>query len=1039
MAELVGRVQEPDGTEVSGDFLSLLALISLRSHDDISLLRPTAAIAGDVARALGHGASDEQADTGTTSVAKLERTGREIVSSVVAKFDRDLGGMLGNKARGAPQSAVPLEAVERSLETLHEHGRAVERYHYDVGDSQTGVLWRAASAPLMSTLDEVLHEIDYQGLPALRSPMWESQLEVAFLTVLVLRMRSDLAEDSVSDVVGRVFGVTETSGMTNHTPETLDALRNGGVVARGVAGQRKYELDENWAAIGISRLREEIRAVVPASETPPQQAAQQENLPRTEDAQPLNDGQAALKLRYIPHDDIYQAVLRIISDAPSTMSQQTVNDLARSSLGIPDSEAHYVKPGTDRTLFSTLVRRHGLKPLLGEGKITQVPGGFERATSLSAGESVPAGGRVDDKRPEVEAAEADALERLSEPAASIADAADGDRSKRLDRTERSGFARRCAEYATALQELVEMEGRESEVVAGADFDLIGWRKPTMTTSWTVDAFAYRFVEDAASLHGGLADQMRSNLAAIRSYLQTKPELKGVGVGVQGRVLVSEPFTENARKTLLAAWNPSGKPHVEVNVVPLPPSPTNVVPVPNAGSVPNAAGLIAPIVQALREAGQPLGEDDLSWRIHEKLGLDDVAWTYKVNPSHPLPKFLHELKIARERLTKEGQIERGADGWRVTSGEDVAGATAPPRDDSPAGEPESLGGSTTAGDEGSTVLIDPFVPRVTPLLLNILKDAEQPLTAREIEQRVRAELDRDSTGAAVATERDDITRARGGLANAALIEFRGGRWTVTEAGRIVHGNDSDEVESSAHASSSVAADSNDESSRRAEVASDADITDGEDWAWFEKTTRLQDRRWVEGFLNVMRQEMGGSQILKGAGEVGAPFELLCRAVIQAMPGIKKVERVGRESDWGTDLIGFDSNDACIVWVQCKFWSDRHFTSKNDVSAWVNKVRTQIKASQSGSEDLSAKAIWVTTGPIDEGAEGVIADARVSSRITFELWSPDDLCNTMLNGQGIGFARPDHKPSTGKQGTLTEYAGIDRAALREFRRMAEEEVE
>lgn len=636
MAELVGRVQEPDGTEVSGDFLSLLALISLRSHDDISLLRPTAAIASDVARALGHGASDEQADTGTTSLDKLKRKGQEVISSVVDAADLDLGGTFSRKARGAPQSAVPLEAVERSLEALHEHGRAVERYHYDVGDSRTGVLWRAASAPSMSTLDEVLHEIDYQGLPALGSPMWESQLEVAFLTVLVLRMRSDLAEDSVSDVVDRVFGVTETDGMTNHTPEVLDALRNGGLVARGVAGQRKYELDERWATIGTSHLREEIRAIVPSSEDR-QRAVQQENLPRAEDAQPLNDGQAASKLRYIPHDDIYQAVLRIISGAPSTMSQETVTDLVRSSLGIPDGQARYVKPGTDRTQFFHLVWVYGLRKLRDEGKIAQVPGGFERAITLSAGESVSAGERMDDKRPEVEAAaEADALERLSERVASIADAADGDRSKQLDRAERSGFARRCAEYATALQELVGTEGRESEVVAGADFDLIGWRQPAMTTSWTVDAFAYRFVEDAASLHGGLADQMRSNLAAIRSYLRTKPELKGVGVGVTGRVLVSEPFTENARKTLLAAWNPSGKPRVEVNVVPLPPSSTNVVPVPNAGPVPNAAGLMAPIVQALREAGQPLGEDDLSWRIHEKLGLDDAAWTYKVNPSHPLP-------------------------------------------------------------------------------------------------------------------------------------------------------------------------------------------------------------------------------------------------------------------------------------------------------------------------------------------------------------------------------------------------------------------
>lgn len=189
---------------------------------------------------------------------------------------------------------------------------------------------------------------------------------------------------------------------------------------------------------------------------------------------------------------------------------------------------------------------------------------------------------------------------------------------------------------------------------------------------------------------------------------------------------------------------------------------------------------------------------------------------------------------------------------------------------------------------------------------------------------------------------------------------------------------------------------------------------------------------------MRQEMGGSMILEREKDVGAPFELLCQAVIQAMPGIEKVKRVDRKSDWGTVLIGFDSTGAGIVWVQCKFWGDRRITSENAVAAWGDRTRRQIKGSRSGSEDLNAMAIWITAGPIDEGAKHVVDAARMNSRITFELWSPDTLCAALLNGQGIGFARPDYK-STEKQSALVAYAGIDRAALREFRRRAEEEVQ
>lgn len=959
MTEMVYRARESDGTKVSDDFLSLLSLISLRSWDDVSVLRPTAAIANDVARALGHGAPDQQVDAVTAAIRHL---GKVIGSAEVAELD--LGDLFGRRPRSAQQRPVSVDVVERSLDALHGHARAVvERYHYTADDSRTAVLWRAASAPLMSTLDEVLKEIDYQGVPTLGSPMWESHRQVAFLIVLVLRMRSELGEGSIGDVMRRVFGVMEADGATNHIPEALAALRNGGLMARGAAGQRKYGLNKKWATIGIARLREEILGVIPVSEDQPQQATQQES------AVPAGDDLRVPELRWIQPHDIYQTVLGIFSDESDAMSQADVNNRAQSRLGIPDIEAHYVKPDDDRTLFSSLIWNRGLQVLLKEEKVTRLPGNrFQRAANLSTGESVVADEQTEDMRPE--------------GAAEVSPDAPPHAAYR--------------EYAIAKHNLAEMEGRESAAVAGAGFDLIGWRQPVMTPSWTMDAFAYCIVEDAASLHDGLADQMLGGFEAIRSYLRTKPELEHAGVSVSGHVLVWRALPKETRQAAYSAWNTEGKTPIGIHLVPMP----------------DLDDVATAIVKVLGEAGDNGMHDSLlsqkactatgkSDRVYRdargrlsRLGviepIGDDRWRLATRPNRPAGRLVdgrprdessgsttdgvavdssagggvpktetsegiapvrpfeqaasaadaidddwakrfgeacrafavkqHAL-IETEELMPTVAADAGFDfvGWRKSgsvsitafayrivpdsdvldqqTGDEVrstlkqvegylrgksefesagvnltghvltpqdltldarrnlvrrwnpkgvapvglhrvpwanaAGATVSPPDDSSAGAPESPAGSTVADNDERIVLPDPFVPHVTWLLLNILKDAEQPLTAREIEALVLAEQERDSTDATATATRDDITRARGGLANAALIDFDSGRWTVTAAGRSAHDSDlsniSDAATMPAHAPSSpspsVVAEGDSEGSRRteAEIRNDADAT------------------------------------------------------------------------------------------------------------------------------------------------------------------------------------------------------------------------
>ena len=64
-------------------------------------------------------------------------------SRIAETVGLDLRGRLGRGSQGAQQQPVPLDAVERGLEILHENARAaVEHYHYAADDSRTEVLWR---------------------------------------------------------------------------------------------------------------------------------------------------------------------------------------------------------------------------------------------------------------------------------------------------------------------------------------------------------------------------------------------------------------------------------------------------------------------------------------------------------------------------------------------------------------------------------------------------------------------------------------------------------------------------------------------------------------------------------------------------------------------------------------------------------------------------------------------------------------------------------------------------------------------------------
>ena len=219
-----------------------------------------------------------------------------------------------------------------------------------------------------------------------------------------------------------------------------------------------------------------------------------------------------------------------------------------------------------------------------------------------------------------------------------------------------------------------------------------------------------------------------------------------------------------------------------------------------------------------------------------------------------------------------------------------------------------------------------------------------------------------------------------------------------------------------------------------TASGSDQMGAEDWERFEKTTQLSDRRWRDGLIATILSELS-SEALRSARRAGDPFELLCEPLIQAQPSVAKVERVRVKYDWGTDLIGKDEDGYPTWYVQCKFWrptGKKGRTSLNDVAAWESKARVQVMSDWAGRSNITACAVWVTTAPVDGGAIEHIQRANSLTPIRFEIWSPDELCSRLLTTPGIGFVRTE--PSGG-----AEYVGVDRGALREFRRAAEAALE
>ena len=205
---------------------------------------------------------------------------------------------------------------------------------------------------------------------------------------------------------------------------------------------------------------------------------------------------------------------------------------------------------------------------------------------------------------------------------------------------------------------------------------------------------------------------------------------------------------------------------------------------------------------------------------------------------------------------------------------------------------------------------------------------------------------------------------------------------------------------------------------------------EDWERFAKTSDQSDRRWLDGLLGAIREELSSPK-LSAASRAGDPFELLCAAMLDAQPSVATVERVPVEYDWNTDLIGKDENGRSVWYVQCKFWDVRKKATMNEVAAWIAKVENKIAGDWSGQPRIDAHAAWVTTGLIHDGATGQVVQARARSGIQFQIWDHDVLCHTLLTSQGVGFVKTESRGGA-------EYVAVNRAALREFRLAAEAEL-
>ena len=209
---------------------------------------------------------------------------------------------------------------------------------------------------------------------------------------------------------------------------------------------------------------------------------------------------------------------------------------------------------------------------------------------------------------------------------------------------------------------------------------------------------------------------------------------------------------------------------------------------------------------------------------------------------------------------------------------------------------------------------------------------------------------------------------------------------------------------------------------------------EDWERFEKTSDPNDRRWIDGLLGAIWEELSGPE-LNTARSAGVAFELLCAELLNAQLGVATVERASVGwYDGGTDLTGRDNGGRPTWYMQCKLRSPggrKGRTSIHDVARWASQAQAQVMSNYSGVSNVTARAVWVTTGPVDDVARRHIASVNSASPVQFEIWDPDTLCQRLLTTRGLGFVKADLTRGT-------EEVVVDREALRGFRQAAEAEL-
>lgn len=195
----------------------------------------------------------------------------------------------------------------------------------------------------------------------------------------------------------------------------------------------------------------------------------------------------------------------------------------------------------------------------------------------------------------------------------------------------------------------------------------------------------------------------------------------------------------------------------------------------------------------------------------------------------------------------------------------------------------------------------------------------------------------------------------------------------------------------------------------------------EWATYQKSTGSNDS-WVSGLIQEIHDAF--------AGKNGTPFERLCKALMEADPDVASVGMTHLSADQGADLICFDANGEETTYVQCKHWrsggGSKYNTSPNNIAEFAGKINeSYVKYLQ---HQLPVRAIWITTGDVDPSARSDITRRSLGSRVRYEIWGPEELCIHLLELRDIGFVRL--RRAAGDDGLLREQVAVDRTALRAF---------